>query len=469
MPATLRSQTFWPLLPLPLAFGSATSTRLRQVAAASGSEIDAVGGNPGNSYTIGVLCQPTTLTSGRAIYCRDNAGGGHTLSISGTAGAVQMRSTRAGDTSADTITSSTGIIRVNRWNWIFAVRDVTATTFLSIYAGGLTSRITKDSATGTNGSGVLDNDSGRLTTIGNDFNASPTVSFQGRIALVCRFARVLSLNEMQAIQFGYDEGIAALMPWCQEFVIPGERGAGVSVSNYGRDQSIRFTQTGTKPVGAGGLPVQPFAVTRRWRSGKAPALGGTTFFQSLTGAMTPGATLALRTAKPLAGTITPAATVAKETRRGLTGALSSIVGTLTKQTRKAPTGAVTPTGALASMKAALVALAGAITPAATLVRQTARALTGSATPAATLTRQTQKAPAGALAPTGDVTKRTARSLTSGITPAGLLTGAKVALQSVAGAITAIAGTLGTSFVAGGGAVVSAARRAGAVLWRRGRR
>lgn len=262
------------LLAIPLAFGGATSTRLRQAAANTDNVLDATGTNPGPSFTIGVLVQPTTLTSGRAMYARDNAGGGHTLTISGTSGAVAMRSTRNGDTSADTITSSTGIIRANRWSFVFAVRDVTATTFLSIYSGSLARSILKDSATGTNGSGVLDNDSGRLTTIGNDWNGSPTVSFQGRIALACLFKRALSLTEMNAIRDAVLDGDCApigYLPQCLELVIPGEHGAGCRVNSYGRDSGLSFTQTTTKPCGAGSWPV---GASRRRMAYKVPAVGG---------------------------------------------------------------------------------------------------------------------------------------------------------------------------------------------------
>lgn len=261
--------------PIPLRFGNATSDRLRQSAANTDNVIDATGANPGPSYELFVLCQPTALTSARAMYCRDNAGGGHTMTISGTSGAFAMRSTRNGDTSADTVTSNTGILKANRWSFLFASRDVTATNYLSLYYGSLTQAIVKDSVSGTNGSGVLDNDSGRLTTIGNDFNGSPTIAFPGRIAVVARFNRVLSMTERQTIrQACLDGGVGVIgwMPGCVELVVPGEKGVGVRVQSYGRDSGLSFTITGCKPCASGSWPV--LERHRRRRVFKAPAAGG---------------------------------------------------------------------------------------------------------------------------------------------------------------------------------------------------
>lgn len=267
-----------PLVPIPLRFGAATSDRLRQ--SANNADILTGSGTPGPSFTIGLLVQPTTLTSGRLIYVRDNAGNGIRVAISGTSGAWSVDCSRNGGLNDDTITSSTTVLGLNRWTWIFAVRDVTAATFLSVYSGGLKSALRKDTASGANGSGAWDADvTSQFTTIGNDVAGSPTLAFQGRIAVVTRFTRVLSLNEMQGIQQAALDGDVSPVGWlsgCVELVVPGERGAGVRVNNYGRDNGLSFTQTGTKPCARGFWPA--LEKSRRRRRVKAPAAGGS--FQS---------------------------------------------------------------------------------------------------------------------------------------------------------------------------------------------
>lgn len=110
-----------------------------------------------------------------------------------------------------------------------------------------------------------------------------------------------------------------------------------------------WSPTGTI-LDAPAAPV-PYSLVRPFVLMPQPASGGTTYTQSIAGAMTPTGTLLKQDNKVLSGALT-------------------FAGVLTKQPRKV--------------------LAGAVTPSATVIKQTGKPLAGSMTPSATLTKRIAK-------------------------------------------------------------------------------
>ena len=116
-------------------------------------------------------------------------------------------------------------------------------------------------------------------------------------------------------------------------------------------------------------------------------------------------------------------------------------GALARQTGKPVAGSTTPTGA--TLRQTLKVLAGATTPAGTLTRAAAKALAGAVTPTGTLVRQPGKALTGTVAPTGAVTRLVGKTLSGGVSPSGVL--AKLLGRLLGGSITP-AGALATSVI-----------------------
>jgi hypothetical protein len=262
----------------PLRFGAATSDQVRQAVASAGTEWG--GADPGPSRTLFFLLMPTTLTSLRRIWTRETAFP-HGIELSGTAGAIHVFFDRA--TSDDDLVT-TAILKVNRYNWLFVTRDTSATQLLKAYVGSLTDAVQlAGTSTSANGSGTIDTDVGLLTTIGNNSGASPTTAFQGLIACYGMVNRVLSLNEMRAVQFGLLQGPPIVMPGLLELLNLGENGAGQSIASYGMVDPLNYAQTGTKGAGSGFQPRIPLFTSRRRRIDyKAPASTGVNGVAALT-------------------------------------------------------------------------------------------------------------------------------------------------------------------------------------------
>lgn len=176
-----------------------------------------------------------------------------------------------------------------------------------------------------------------------------------------------------------------------------------------------------------------------WEGGNIGG-GGTTYMQSVSGAITPTGALTRRSNKVYAGSATP-------------------TGSLTRRVSKILAGGVTPSGALTTIKIALLSLAGSITPTGALARQANKALAGSITPTGAISKQISKLLAGALAPsgtlanvkvallslvgaitpTGAIVKRTGKLATGSVTPGGTLL--KTPAKTLAGAISSITGAI----------------------------
>jgi hypothetical protein len=188
------------------------------------------------------------------------------------------------------------------------------------------------------------------------------------------------------------------------------------------------------------------------------AAGGTTFFQTVTGALSPSGSLQRETRKTLAGATSPTGALARQVQKALGGSVSpagalarqvqkvlggsvspagalsrsisktlagavSPAGNVLKQVAKTLTGAVSPTGALSSTKVVLITLAGALSPAGALARQAQKALGGSMSPAGALARSISKTVAGNVSPAGSLIKLITKSFAGAVSPAGTVAAA----------------------------------------------
>ena len=124
----------------------------------------------------------------------------------------------------------------------------------------------------------------------------------------------------------------------------------------------------------------------------------------------------------LSGAISPAGSLAKQTAKGLGGAVSPAGSLQASRTKKQSlSGAISPAGSLA--KRAQKVLAGALSPTGAVYKRIPRALAGAISPAGALAKRAQKVLAGGLTPTGALAKAAQRTLAlaGAITPAGTVT------------------------------------------------
>jgi len=309
------------------------------------------------------------------------------------------------------------------------------------------------------------NVSGRAASSRMEFNgnASEGEWTQMRVAHVKAWSTNLTdtelLQEQNAIR---PQKLDNLVGWWPLFPGSGERVK--DYSGLGRDwtEGGTLTDEDPPPISYGGKPLfYPFITS----------VGGTTYTQSIAGAMTPtgtllkqdnkvvsgaltfvgtltkqprkvlaggvtpSATVIKQTAKPLVGSVTPSGTLVKQSNKLLTAALAS-AGTLARQTNKVLSGAITPAATL--IKQVNKLLAGGITPSGTLTRVKVAllTLTASLTPSGTLVKKTNKALSGAITSiAGSLTKQVNKTLAGGITPSGTLARVKVALLSITGSMT----------------------------------
>lgn len=101
-------------------------------------------------------------------------------------------------TTAQSVTTATGILLATTWQFLAFTWDIT-NGGPKIYVGSLTAALTDVSTGAVDGSGAKSDDSANAVTIGN--SAAGSNSFPGRHANVMVFARDLSLTELLAIQF----------------------------------------------------------------------------------------------------------------------------------------------------------------------------------------------------------------------------------------------------------------------------
>jgi len=123
-----------------------------------------------------------------------------------------------------------------------------------------------------------------------------------------------------------------------------------------------------------------------------------------------------------AGALTAVGVITKQTSKSFVGS-STGSGALVKQITKAFTGSVTASGILGTVKAALKAVGGALTPAGILSRKTNKVLTGATTAIGILVKQAQKAVLGSITMAGvlGTVKTVLKTISGSLTPSGVLT------------------------------------------------
>lgn len=161
--------------------------------------------------------------------------------------------------------------------------------------------------------------------------------------------------------------------------------------------------------------------------------------RSVAGTIGPSGNLTKRLGRTVSGTVTPAGILVRSTHKAVAGTAPSS-GALTKQTQRKVTGGITPSGILVASHVVLKSVAGSITPAGAVIRQTQKRVAGAVAPAGQVIKQTARKVAGSITPAGAVVRQVARTLAGAISPSGTLAALKIAIRVVAGAITP-AGTL----------------------------
>jgi hypothetical protein len=141
---------------------------------------------------------------------------------------------------------------------------------------------------------------------------------------------------------------------------------------------------------------------------------------TLGGTMGSAGALTKQGRKALTGTLGSAATLARAVSAHPGGILGA-AGALTRKALKTVSGAMTPSGALAVVRAVLLTLTGALGSSGTLQRKTTKALSATLTSAATLSRFASTHFAGSLAPTGAIRKLIGRTFTAVLSWGGALT------------------------------------------------
>ena len=176
------------------------------------------------------------------------------------------------------------------------------------------------------------------------------------------------------------------------------------------------------------------AISAAWTGLTTDSQGWVALIWSLKGATSGPTTYT----QAVAGSITAAGSLGKQTNKSLTGALTA-AGALTKQTARALSSSITASGVLTAGVIFLMALSGTITAAGALVKQTQRGLSGAITAAGALTKRTALSIAANIAIAGALAKRTVTSRNGSITPAGSLTANFTLTKVLSGAISVTGG------------------------------
>jgi len=162
------------------------------------------------------------------------------------------------------------------------------------------------------------------------------------------------------------------------------------------------------------------------------ASGGTTFFQTNTGSMTPAGALEIQVNKSLDGSVTA-------------------TGSIEKLIQKLLDGSSTLSGDLSTQLVILSDVSGSSTLAGGLSKLIDKKFTGSTAPSGTIQKLIAKQLKASMTPSGGLQKRIEKVLDGSLTPTGTVITAVVILLQLAGQIV-MTGALATLFIAGTGAV-----------------
>lgn len=325
---------------------------------------------------------------------------------------------------------------VGNWHRVAATLTGTAAT---LYTATATGAVTVGTATLLTGAPTE-------LGIGGRGSGDSTEPFNGRVAGWKLWNGVLTRAEIEA-------------EWRQQLPIRSAGlHAGYPIPNATPDGRLdysgngRMLAAGATAVGTEDGPPVPMQLVRP-RLILATPSGGTTFTQSLGGAVTPSATVVKQDRKPLAGSTAPTGAATRQLQRTIagtvapTGAAAKLLGrilggavipsgllvrqpdkfvggatvpggSLIRSIGRRLVGSVTPTGTLAAVRTRLIALVGATTPAGALTRGAGKALAGTVGPASTVTKRITRTVGGSLVPSAALLKLLARVLGGGTAPSG---------------------------------------------------
>lgn len=364
---------------------------------------------------------PTALAGDRAYFYKLNGSyAGIGLKPPGANG-QGLRFDLARATAALRIQDNDSVVSLNAWNFVACTWDTAGSNAdQKLFVGGLTSRVAEVASYNfqTVGSGTVTSVAGEDLAVGNINGglAATWAAWVGDIAFVAFWDTQLTLAQIAAQQFS-----PHVTANCVLFCWLGFNGTGTQPdwSGSGNNGAV----TGTSASG-NNVPISPLVVNNKGfrglpgvsghpASGPGVPLG---MQQSVARPYAAGAALSLLS---VAGTLTSASTLSRQTSAARAGALAP-AGALIRQTQQSHAGAAAPSGAL--------------------LKQTAVSPSGALTPAGNLLKQTAVSALGALAPAGALIKQVSNSLSGAVTPAGVVAGVRAILLAVGGTL-APAGSL----------------------------
>jgi len=156
----------------------------------------------------------------------------------------------------------------------------------------------------------------------------------------------------------------------------------------------------------------------------------------------------------VAGSMTPAGALVRQTGHLTAGSVTP-TGGATKRTSRTLAGTTTPTGAILKLLGRL--MVGGTTPASSLatIRTRLLAVAGGIAPAGAVAKLTGKPVAGTTTPAGAMTRRTAKTMAGSATPTGVVASIRTRLLAIAGSVTPAGQLARQTGKAVGGAVAPA--------------
>lgn len=176
---------------------------------------------------------------------------------------------------------------------------------------------------------------------------------------------------------------------------------------------------------AGGTPVQgddhpPIIRTAEILQFPPVAVGGTEFFQTLSGILVPVGPLVRQTQRTLSSAVAPTGAINKDALINIAGGTTPI-GTVNKETTRSMIGSMTPSGAVATTTVFSKIVSGILTPVGQVLRKTLKQVAGLVTSAGAVNKLTDTSVSGGVAPTGATLVTILTQLVSGaVTAIGAL-------------------------------------------------
>jgi hypothetical protein len=199
----------------------------------SGTSIDLGSTSAGNTFTVLAWAYRLTASNPDVIWSKTATGFSVEKALLGANGSNNPRVAIGRATVFCNATASTGEFTANVWRFIGATWD--GTTVPHLYIGSLTKMIDEVSSYSVQdaGSGTIHDDSGNGMTVGAYYpGLTASSAFNGPIGIVMQFNRVLSVAEMQDLQFN-----PRPIPGCVFFSALARGGLGTQLDFSGNGNS----------------------------------------------------------------------------------------------------------------------------------------------------------------------------------------------------------------------------------------